>query len=33
VTEKKYVRKAKGMAPGQVIVEKEKTLMVVPSEF
>ena len=33
VTEKKYVRKAKGMAPGQVIVEKEKTLMVVPAEF
>ncbi len=33
VTEKKYVRKAKGMAPGQVIVEKEKTLMVTPSEF
>lgn len=33
VTEKKYVRKAKGMAPGQVIVEKEKTLMVVPGEF
>jgi predicted ribosome quality control (RQC) complex YloA/Tae2 family protein len=33
VTEKKYVRKAKGMAPGQVIVEKEKTLMVVPTEF
>ena len=33
VTERKYVRKAKGMAPGQVIVDKEKTIMVTPSEF
>ena len=33
VTERKFVRKAKGMAPGQVIVEKEKTVMVTPSEF
>ena len=33
VTERKFVRKAKGMAPGQVIVEKEKTIMVTPSEF
>ncbi|MBC7389635.1 MAG: DUF814 domain-containing protein [Opitutaceae bacterium] len=33
VTERKYVRKAKGMAPGQVIVDKEKTIMVTPSEY
>jgi len=33
ITEKKFVRKAKGMAPGQVIVEKERTLMVTPAEF
>jgi predicted ribosome quality control (RQC) complex YloA/Tae2 family protein len=33
VTERKYVRKAKRMAAGQVIVEKEKTFMVVPSKF
>ncbi len=33
VTERKFVRKAKGMATGQVIVEKEKTMMVIPSGF
>jgi len=30
VTPKKYVRKPKGLAPGQVIVEKEDVVMVVP---
>ena len=33
VTEMKYVRKLKGMAAGQVRVEKEKTWMVVPCKF
>lgn len=33
VTEKKYVRKSKGMAPGQVTIEKEKVIMVTPSSF
>ncbi|MGB3617518.1 MAG: NFACT RNA binding domain-containing protein [Catalinimonas sp.] len=32
-TPKKYVRKAKGAAPGQVIVEKERVLMVEPRPF
>ncbi|MCD8538509.1 MAG: NFACT RNA binding domain-containing protein [Leadbetterella sp.] len=31
-TQKKYVRKAKNLAAGQVIVEKEKTLLVEPGE-
>jgi hypothetical protein len=31
VTERKYVRKSKGMAPGQVTVDKEKVIMVEPS--
>jgi predicted ribosome quality control (RQC) complex YloA/Tae2 family protein len=30
VTERKYVRKRKGMAAGQVFVEREKTLLVKP---
>jgi predicted ribosome quality control (RQC) complex YloA/Tae2 family protein len=30
-TEKKYVRKPKGAAPGKVVVEKEKTLLVKPA--
>jgi predicted ribosome quality control (RQC) complex YloA/Tae2 family protein len=29
-TERKYIRKPKGSAPGQVAVEKEKVLMVKP---
>jgi hypothetical protein len=33
VTEMKYVRKSKGMAVGQVRVEKEKTWMVSPCKF
>ncbi len=33
VTEKKYVRKAKHMHAGQVIVEKEKVVLVVPQLF
>lgn len=32
-TEKKYIRKLKGGLPGQVKVEKEKILMVVPTPF
>jgi predicted ribosome quality control (RQC) complex YloA/Tae2 family protein len=32
VTERKYVRKGKNMLPGQVRVEKEKTLIVSPRE-
>lgn len=32
ITERKYVRKGKGMAAGQVKVEKEKTLLVQPLE-
>lgn len=31
-TQKKYVRKARNLAAGQVIVEKEKTLLVEPSD-
>ncbi len=31
-TQRKYVRKRKGGAPGEVIVEKEKVLMAVPAE-
>ena len=31
-TQKKYVRKAKNLAAGQVIVEKEKTLLVEPAD-
>jgi predicted ribosome quality control (RQC) complex YloA/Tae2 family protein len=31
LTERKYVRKIKGAAPGQVKVEREKTLLVVPT--
>lgn len=31
VTPKKYVRKAKGLAPGQVIVEKEEVVIVKPA--
>jgi predicted ribosome quality control (RQC) complex YloA/Tae2 family protein len=30
VTPKKFVRKPKGMAPGQVIIEKEDVVLVVP---
>lgn len=33
VTPKKFVRKPKGMADGQVMVDKESVVMVVPSEF
>ena len=33
VTPKKFVRKPKGMADGQVMVDKENVVMVVPSEF
>ncbi len=33
VTEKKYVRKPKGLAPGQVIVDKEEVIMVAPAPF
>jgi hypothetical protein len=29
-TEKKYVRKSKGMLSGQVKIEREKTLLVMP---
>lgn len=32
ITERKYVRKGKGMAAGQVKVEKEKTILVQPME-
>ena len=32
VTERKYVRKGKNMLPGQVRVEKEKTILVMPKE-
>ncbi|MCU0448105.1 MAG: NFACT RNA binding domain-containing protein [Microscillaceae bacterium] len=32
-TPKKYVRKTKDLAPGQVIVEKEEVMMVVPEKF
>ncbi len=31
-TQKKYVRKAKNLAPGQVIVEREQTLLVEPND-
>jgi predicted ribosome quality control (RQC) complex YloA/Tae2 family protein len=33
VTPKKFVRKTKDLAPGQVIVEKEEVIMVVPEKF
>ncbi len=33
VTPKKFVRKTKDLAPGQVIVEKEDVIMVVPEKF
>ncbi|MFK7899474.1 MAG: NFACT RNA binding domain-containing protein [Cyclobacteriaceae bacterium] len=33
VTPKKFVRKAKGALPGQVIVEKEKVVLVDPGDF
>jgi len=30
VTPRKFVRKSKGMAPGQVIVDREEVVMVTP---
>ena len=30
-TERKYVRKPKGAAPGQVVVDKEQVIMVKPA--
>jgi predicted ribosome quality control (RQC) complex YloA/Tae2 family protein len=33
VTPRKFVRKTKDLAPGQVIVEKEEVIMVVPEKF
>jgi predicted ribosome quality control (RQC) complex YloA/Tae2 family protein len=30
VTKKKYVRKRKGSAPGEVVVEREKVILVTP---
>jgi predicted ribosome quality control (RQC) complex YloA/Tae2 family protein len=33
VTERKYVRKSKNMNPGQVTIEREKVIMVVPDLF